>query len=109
MSEYSEKLKDPRWQKKRLEVFSRDNFTCVYCTDSKSTLHVHHLFYTGDPWEAPMDILKTLCEDCHKFFHYPYSGLERYLIQEEADRNKGDKDKFELFKLFIRSFTNQKS
>jgi len=25
---YSEKLKDPRWQKKRLEILSRDNFTC---------------------------------------------------------------------------------
>jgi len=26
MSAYSEKLKDPRWQKKRLEVFQRDGF-----------------------------------------------------------------------------------
>jgi hypothetical protein len=27
-SEYSKKLKHPRWQKKRLEILDRDKFTC---------------------------------------------------------------------------------
>jgi hypothetical protein len=26
---YSEKLRDPRWQKKRLQIFERDEFMCV--------------------------------------------------------------------------------
>ena len=26
---YSDKLKDPRWQRKRLEIFERDNWTSV--------------------------------------------------------------------------------
>lgn len=40
-SEYLEKLKDPRWQKRRLEIFQRDEFTCQVCFDTESTLHVH--------------------------------------------------------------------
>ena len=28
MSDYVEKLKDPRWQRKRLEIMQRDGFRC---------------------------------------------------------------------------------
>lgn len=62
---YVEKLKDPRWQKKRLEVLNRDNFTYQRCRDATNTLHVHHKAYHGDPWETPLDLLVTLCCDCH--------------------------------------------
>jgi 5-methylcytosine-specific restriction endonuclease McrA len=47
---YSEKLKDPRWQKKRLEILSGDDFTYQYCGNTEETLHVHHYVYTGEPW-----------------------------------------------------------
>ena len=64
---YSEKLKDPRWQKKRLEILSRDNWTCLSCGDKSKTLHVHHLFYVEHcPWMTPNFGLRTLCEDCHE-------------------------------------------
>src|SRR6185369_556137 len=65
---YYEKLKDPRWQKVRLEVLQRDSFTCVICSDDKSTLNVHHTYYLKgfNPWEYPSESLKTLCESCHK-------------------------------------------
>lgn len=64
---YSEKLKDPRWQKKRLEVLNRDNFTCRICGDNTSTLHAHHKFYERgkEPWEYDIKHLVTLCEICH--------------------------------------------
>lgn len=64
---YSEKLLDPRWQKKRLEVLGRDNFACLHCYDDKLTLHVHHLYYCKDrePWDYPLWALVTLCKDCH--------------------------------------------
>ena len=64
---YYEKLKDPRWQKKRLLIFKRDGFSCLSCFDKTSTLHVHHLWYENDkePWEIEDDALITLCEDCH--------------------------------------------
>lgn len=67
MSSYSEKLLDPRWQKKRLQIFERDNFTCQKCFNTKETLHVHHLAYIKDtePWDYPDDYLLTVCMLCH--------------------------------------------
>lgn len=68
---YAEKLKDPRWQKKRLEVFQRDNWKCCCCGYSGDTLNVHHrVYHKGlDPWKYKESLLVTLCEDCHKFEH----------------------------------------
>ena len=68
---YTEKLKDPRWQKKRLEIFKRDNWKCRGCRESNSTLHVHHFYYIkgNDPWEYPNKHLVTICKDCHDFYH----------------------------------------
>ena len=65
---YSEKLRDPRWQKMRLEIMERDKFTCCHCGDSKKTLNVHHLAYAkgAAPWEYDPSNLITLCEDCHE-------------------------------------------
>ena len=64
---YSEKLKDPRWQKKRLEIMQRDNFSCRNCGDKKSTLNVHHIKYpkNAGPWSGDDDDKITLCENCH--------------------------------------------
>jgi hypothetical protein len=65
---YSEKLKDPRWQKKRLEILNRDEWACANCGNNTKTLHVHHRYYiTGnEPWEYDSDVLVTLCEECHE-------------------------------------------
>ena len=72
---YSKKLRDPRWQKKRLEILNRDGFTCRLCEDSESTLHVHHKrYFSGEPWEIPNSLLVTLCESCH--------GLETEALPE---------------------------
>lgn len=67
-SDYYEKLKDPRWQKKRLEVFQRDEFRCQACFDDESTLTVHHRYYDKglEPWEYPLEALVTLCQNCHQ-------------------------------------------
>ena len=65
---YKEKLKDPRWQKKRLKILDRDEWVCQECYDSDSTLHVHHRYYSSgkDPWDYPDSALVTLCEACHE-------------------------------------------
>lgn len=65
---YGDKLKDPRWQKRRLEILQRDKWTCQQCEATDETLHVHHLWYKPDtdPWEAPDRALLTLCETCHE-------------------------------------------
>lgn len=65
MNNYSELLKDPRWQEKRLRVFERDGFKCTECT-GPDTLHCHHKKYMpGKPWDIDMEYLVTLCEGCH--------------------------------------------
>lgn len=64
---YSEKLQDPRWQKKRLEILSRDDWQCQLCGERHATLVVHHRRYLPgcDPWDYPDSFLVTLCVDCH--------------------------------------------
>lgn len=64
---YKAQMLDPRWQKKRLSILDRDNFTCTSCGSDKKTLHVHHLYYENgrDYWDYPESALVSLCEDCH--------------------------------------------
>lgn len=69
MIAYADKLKDPRWQKKRLEVMGAAKFKCQLCADDKRTLAVHHPKYENgkEPWDY--DNLICLCEKCHTRFH----------------------------------------
>jgi len=65
---YYEKLRDPRWQRKRLEIMQRDNFCCTSCGSSTGTLNVHHTVSyrkNTDPWDYEDDELTTFCEECH--------------------------------------------
>jgi len=79
---YSEKLKDPRWQKKRLEILNRDEFRCKLCGDEKTTLHVHHKIYEygNDPWNYDNSLLVTLCADCHETEEINIKEYSRLLI-----------------------------
>jgi hypothetical protein len=67
---YAEKLKDVRWQKKRLETLERHNWRCWHCGKGEGdsvSLHVHHKYYERgrEPWEYPDSCLIVYCEDCH--------------------------------------------
>jgi hypothetical protein len=66
-NKYSELLTDPRWQKKRLEILERDKWTCQFCGDIETTLHVHHKEYLRGkkPWEYEDANFQTLCKNCH--------------------------------------------
>lgn len=68
-SAYATKLRDPRWQKRRLEILQRDDWECQCCCDKETTLNVHHRWYENDkePWDASDDALVTLCETCHQY------------------------------------------
>lgn len=71
---YRELLKDPRWQRRRLEIFSLRDFKCEVCGEREKTLAVHHTCYLKDdltgawkmPWEYDDCFLRLLCEECHK-------------------------------------------
>jgi len=66
-SEYTKKLQDPRWQKRRLEIMQRDNFQCQLCGDTDKMLQIHHVHYcSNNPWEAENQHLLTVCKDCHE-------------------------------------------
>lgn len=64
---YLEKLKDPRWQKRRLELFEAANWTCNECGTKTETLHAHHGVYrkSKDPWDYEDGVMHVLCERCH--------------------------------------------
>lgn len=81
-STYMKKLKDPRWQKKRLEVLERDKWTCQICEDKEKTLHVHHTYYEKgiEPWDCLARTMITLCEDCHKKEKGERKRAERKLL-----------------------------
>lgn len=81
MKTYREKLKDPRWQKKRLEVLNAAEFACQRCFDSSSTLHVHHRQYIKgrEPWEYEAHELTALCESCHELEHETKADLNSLL------------------------------
>lgn len=88
---YSSLLKDPRWQKKRLEALQEVGFRCQKCSSTTKTIDVHHLFYmTGRmPWEYELEDLRVLCEDCHKTEHgLPVSPAQR----EREDRLQRTRD-----------------
>lgn len=64
---YKKLLQDPRWQKKRLKIMERDNFTCHDTGATDEQLHVHHCWYAkGSPWETPDEFLLTLSNDAHQ-------------------------------------------
>ena len=79
---YEEKLQDPRWQKKRLEIFERDGWACRECHHTDRTLCVHHLKYLPDtePWDYPDHLLRTLCSSCHNLETILRSDVEKKLV-----------------------------
>lgn len=64
---YGTALKDPRWQKKRLEIMNRDDFTCLLCSDKETSFNIHHKAYRANtsPWDYEDSNFQTLCEHCH--------------------------------------------
>lgn len=103
---YAEKLKDPRWQRKRLEIMDRDGWKCTLCNSTDTTLAVHHLNYQKGfmPWEYDNSSLVTLCENCHKEKHRVINIIENEGIMNVKDFIKENTDVIE----FIKSIGNDR-
>lgn len=102
---YYEKLRDPRWQKKRLEIMQRDEFMCRDCCSTTETLNVHHVAYKAktDPWDYPDSDLVTLCEDCHETRHAEQRELLQLIQKHDclrglliALKRLEERDRFEI-------------
>ncbi len=80
---YGEQLKHPLWQRKRLEVFEKFNFTCFACDGKEKTLHAHHKSYIKgrQAWDYEVDNFEALCEDCHKETHESKELLNSVIAQ----------------------------
>jgi hypothetical protein len=78
---YWELLRDPRWQKKRLEALNRAEFACQWCEAADVTLNVHHTYYArgAAPWDYPDGAYLVLCENCHQYNHDLRGQMERDL------------------------------
>lgn len=83
---YADPLKDPRWQRKRLEVLQREGWKCEGCGDHTSTLHVHHRQYlkSRNPWDYPDDLLQVLCETCHSRISERRAALQSLIGQLDS-------------------------
>lgn len=68
---YAEKLRDPRWQKRRLAVLEHASFRCQICGSKTRMLHVHHSYYlrNKEPWQYPAGSMIAVCEEHHKLIH----------------------------------------
>lgn len=67
-SSYIQKLRSPKWQKKRLQILERDKWKCVSCGRGDINLQVHHIYYEKgvEPWAYKDSVYQTLCERCHE-------------------------------------------
>lgn len=71
MTSYKDKLRDPRWQRRRLETLNAHNWQCQECGDTATPLNVHHLAYIAnmEPWDHPDALLACLCDRCNAKAH----------------------------------------
>lgn len=87
MSKWSSEYRDVRWQKKRLEIMERDNFTCQSCGANENVmLNVHHAYYEKGvkPWEYDNEMMITWCEECHEFRHIEQKNIALCLLKTNA-------------------------
>jgi 5-methylcytosine-specific restriction endonuclease McrA len=90
---YSDDLKHPKWQKKRLKIFERDKWTCQMCQSKTKTLSIHHKKYIKGkkPWEYPNKFLVTLCQPCHEIAGKKDELKKRLALLESKITKKFDR------------------
>ena len=83
MVTYSEKLRDPRWQRVRIDVWRRAGCMCEACGNDKESLEVHHCYYEKgkEPWDYPHTCFLLLCESCHSEWHEEKQKLDKTLAE----------------------------
>jgi hypothetical protein len=101
---YADKLRDPKWQKKRLEMLEKAGWKCERCGTNESELHVHHKGYVKDrePWDYKDWVYVVVCDQCHKIEHERMQDATAFLYYHDLhidigmcnDGEHGDKLEF---------------
>lgn len=83
---YSEQLKHPLWQRKRLHILERAGWACQACGATDSQLHAHHKVYLKGhwPWDYSDDLLECLCDPCHEKAHQHLKAIEITVAQQPS-------------------------
>lgn len=111
---YAEKLKHPKWQKKRLQVLNKYGFMCNMCWDDETELHVHHKSYlpNTDPWDYPITNFQVLCKNCHCIVEWAkQEGAEIITIASSGSELKFYKalvyNKNETYSLWVYNYSKE--
>lgn len=103
IAKWSDQYKDPRWQKKRLEVLSIDEWMCQKCGSKDKALHVHHASYVRGRkiWEYSASEMVTLCDQCHKTIHNLLADNKEVVVPDliNSVRSDGEFDYFDMLDL----------
>lgn len=96
MDNFKDQYNSEKWEKKRREIYRRDNWHCRICDVTRVKLNAHHLYYDKDKniWDYDNECLVTLCDNCHDKIHddlKKISGIIAFKIM------KGEIDVLNLF------------
>ncbi len=76
------------WKQARLQVLTRDNWTCVYCGfRALKFMQVNHI---GAEDNHELDNLETICKPCHCVLHMGIESSNGTLTVIESTANQGD-------------------
>lgn len=108
MATYSEMLKDPRWQKVRLEKLQEAEWMCQRCMDKETMLSVHHKRYVKGrkPWEYKPYELVVLCQPCHEEEHSAKDMRSELMARLHVDGPASTTDFFAFAAGYIEVQTN---
>lgn len=108
MTTYYEKLKSPKWQKKRLEILSERGFSCESCCNESEQLHVHHKIYKKglNPWDYPDYNYAVLCDSCHSTAHKAIDNFNEFFGTLDV---KGCFDQLGIFELILNFYFNEEN
>lgn len=111
MTNYSQLLKDPRWQKVRLKKLEAAEWRCEKCMDSETMLSVHHKRYVKGrkPWEYEEHELVVLCQPCHEEEHAAKDLRSDLIACLHPDGPASASDFFAIAAGYIGEQTNDKA
>lgn len=70
-SSYADKLRDPRWENRRMWFVRKHGAWCRSCKRKGIEFQVHHKVYRKgvEPWDHTDDEMILLCRGCHLEWH----------------------------------------